>query len=398
MNETTRQARPEGLDGSKRTRVRVGFLPLADCASLVMASELGLDRKHGIELVLSRQASWAQVRDKLLDGRLDMAHTLYGMVYGVQLGIAGPQRDMAVLMTLNRNAQGLNLSRALADQGAVDLPSLAALMRAKPRQYVFAQTYPTGTHAMWLHYWLASADIHPLCDVKSCVIPPPQMVSAVKRGQIDGYSVGEPWSQLGVQQGVAVQAATSQDVWPDHPEKVLATTARFADLHPDTCRRVTMAVLEASRWIDHSVENRRRSAATIAAAAYVDCPVDSLTDRMLGQYDNGMGRRWQHSHPLAFHADGAVNFPYLSDAMWFMTQHKRWGMLADHPDYLTLARRVQRIAIYRDAATQLGIDLPGSEMRSSRLIDGVIWDGSQPAAYADQFSLQMPPMATLQAA
>ncbi len=398
MTDKTYLASAPGSDAPELTRVRVGFLPLADCASLVMASELGLDRKHGIELVLSRQASWAQVRDKLLDGRLDMAHALYGLVYGVQLGIGGLQRDMAVLMTLNRNGQGLNLSRRLAARGATDLASLAALMRKEPREYVFAQTYPTGTHAMWLHYWLASAGIHPLRDVKSCVVPPPQMVGAARRGQMDGYSVGEPWSQLGVSQGVSVLAATSQDVWPDHPEKVLASTAQFADCHPHTCRKLTMALLEASRWIDSSDENRRLAAASIAGKAYVDCPPEALTERMLGQYDNGLGRRWQDGHRLAFHADGAVNYPYLSDGMWFMTQHKRWGMLSEHPDYLAVAQRVQRTAIYRDAATQLGVALPPSDMRSSRLIDGAVWDGSNPAAYADHFSLQMPPMATLQAA
>ena len=128
-------------------QVRVGFVALTDCAPVVMASVLGLDRRHGVEIVLSREASWARVRDKLVGGELEFAHVLYGLVYGVHLGIGGPQCDMAALMTLDNNGQGFTLSRQLAERGAVDLESLASLMQREPRRYTFAQTFPTGTHA-----------------------------------------------------------------------------------------------------------------------------------------------------------------------------------------------------------------------------------------------------------
>lgn len=381
-------ARAVGSDAPEKKEVAVGFIPLTDCASVVMASELGFDEKHGVKLVLRKASSWAAVRDKLLGGQLDMAHVLYGLVYGTHLGLGGPHKDMAVLMTLNRNGQGLSLSRQLAEQGASDLDSLVRLMRREPRSYTFAQTFPTGTHAMWLYYWLASAGVHPFKDVKSIVVPPPRMAANARAGAMDGFSVGEPWNHRGIIDGVSVHAAASQDVWPDHPEKVLGTTADFVARHPNTCRAVVMAVLEASRWIEASTANRLKMAETIAQKAYVHTSVDSIRERILGHYQNGLGKTWEDRRHIRFFDDGAVNFPYLSDGMWFLTQHKRWGLLKEHPDYLAVARRINQVELYRQAAGQLKIAMPSTAMRSSRLIDGSVWDGSEPAAYAERFELK----------
>lgn len=387
-----------GSDAPELATVRVGFMPLSDCASVVMASVLKFDRRFGVTIVPVKESSWAGVRDKLLGGELDLAHVLYGLVYGLQLGVGGPRTDMAVLMTLNRNGQGLTLSRQLAAQGATDLDSLAALMRRQPRAYTFAQTFPTGTHAMWLYYWLASAGVHPFQDVRNIVVPPPQMVQSMRLGQMDGFSAGEPWNHRALIDGVGISAASSQDVWPDHPEKVLGATAAFVDSHPRTARAVTAAVLAASRWLDASEANKLQAAELLAGPDYLDCPVEAVVQRMLGRYQNGLGRRWQEPRPLRFFDDGAVNFPYLSDGMWFLTQHKRWGLLRDHPDYLAVASQVNRTGLYAEAAGALQISLPAQAMRSSRLIDGTVWDGSAPQAYADSFALQQPAPAALQAA
>ena len=375
----------------EKSIVRVGTMALTDCASIVMAHELGFDRKHGVTIVPCRESSWAGVRDKLVHGGLDMAQALYGMVYGVHLGLGRPAVDMAVLMTLNRNGQGLSLARRLADKGATDLASLAALMRREPGTYTFAQTFPTGTHAMWLHYWLASAGIDPLADIRSIVVPPTQMVDYVRKGSIDGFSAGEPWNHVGIMDGVSVHAAASQDIWRDHPEKVLAARGDFARAYPNTARAVIRAVLEASRWIDTSAGNRMRMAATIAGKAYVNVPVDVIRERILGHYQDGLGRQWQDPHPMRFFDDGQVNFPYLSDGMWFLTQFKRWGLLRQHPDYLACARAVNQTTLYRQSASELGVQSPGTDMRSSRLIDGVVWDGSDPVRYADSFPVRARP-------
>src|SRR3954470_9399501 len=136
-----------GSDKPEKEEVKIGFIPLTDCASVVMASVLGFDKKYGVKIIPSKEASWAGVRDKLVNAELDMAHVLYGLVYGVHLGVAGPKKDMAVLMTLNRNGQAITLSKDLAGKGAVDGPSLAKVMAANKRDYTFAQTFPTGTHA-----------------------------------------------------------------------------------------------------------------------------------------------------------------------------------------------------------------------------------------------------------
>ena len=177
----------QGSDKPEKEEVKIGFIPLTDCASVVMASVLGIDKKYGVKIVPSKEASWAGVRDKLSNGDLDMAHVLYGLVYGMHLGLSGPKKDMAVLMTLNNNGQAITLSKKLADKGAVDAASLAKLIATEKREYTFAQTFPTGTHAMWLYYWLASAGIDPFKYVKNITVPPPQMVANMRVGNMDGF-------------------------------------------------------------------------------------------------------------------------------------------------------------------------------------------------------------------
>jgi nitrate/nitrite transport system substrate-binding protein len=378
-----------GSDAPEKKEVKIGFIPLTDCASVVMASVLGIDQKYGVKIIPTKEASWPGVRDKLVNGELDFAHVLYGLIYGVHMGTAGPKKDMAVLMTLNRNGQALTLSKKLADAGAKDVTGLAKLMASDKREYTFAQTFPTGTHAMWLYYWLASAGIHPFRDAKVITVPPPQMVANMRVGNMDGFCVGEPWNHRAIIDGIGVTAATTQDVWKDHPEKVLGTTGEFAQRFPHTCRAVTAAILEASKWIDAGLQNKLKMAETIAQRAYVNTSVDAINQRILGRYQNGMGRTWDDPDHMKFYDGGAVNFPYLSDGMWFLTQHKRWGLIKDHPDYLKLAREINKIDLYKQAAEATKTPLPSSEMRSSKLIDGVVWDGKDPAKYADSFKVRV---------
>ncbi|MBC7469646.1 MAG: ABC transporter substrate-binding protein [Ramlibacter sp.] len=374
-----------GSDKPEKEEVKIGFIPLTDCASVVMASVLGFDRKYGVKIVPSKEASWAGVRDKLVNGELDFAHVLYGLVYGVHMGTSGPKKDMAVLMTLNNNGQAITLSRKLADKGAVDGPGLAKLMAAEKREYTFAQTFPTGTHAMWLYYWLAANGINPMKDAKVITVPPPQMVANMRVGNMDGYCVGEPWGHRAIIDGIGVTAITTQDIWKDHPEKVLGTTAEFVRKNPNTARAVTAAILEAGKWIDASLGNKQKMAETVADKSYVNTSVDAINQRILGRYQNGMGKTWDDPNYMKFYNDGAVTFPYLSDGMWFMTQHKRWGLVKEHPDYLAVAKQVNHIDVYKDAATASKSAVPRDAMRSSKLMDGTVWDGKDPKRYADSF-------------
>ncbi len=222
-----------GSDAPEKKEVRIGFIPLTDCASVVMASVMKFDEKYGIKIMPTKEASWAAVRDKLVNGEIDAAHVLYGLIYGVQMGVGGPKKDMANLMTLNNNGQAITLANKLKDQGVTDGASLKKLITAKPGEYTFAQTFPTGTHAMWLYYWLAANDINPLKDVKTITVPPPQMVANMRVGNMDGYCVGEPWNNRAIVDKIGFTAVTTQDIWVDHPEKVLGTTAEFVGKYPE---------------------------------------------------------------------------------------------------------------------------------------------------------------------
>src|SRR5216683_5819812 len=375
-----------GSDAPEKKELKIGFIPLTDCSSVVMASVVEFDKKYGIKIVPSKEASWAAVRDKLVNGELDAAHVLYGLIYGVQTGIGGPKKDMAILMNLNHNGQAVTLSRKLYEKGVKDGASLKALVDREKREYTFAQTFPTGTHAMWIYYWLATYGIHPFNDVKAIVVPPPQMVANMRVGNMDGFCVGEPWGNRAIYDKIGFTAITTQDIWKDHPEKVLGTSAEFVQQNPNTTRAMIAAVIEASQYID-TMPNRKKVAEIIADKSYVNCPVDVIDQRLEGIYDNGIGKKWNDANYMKFYNDGAVNFPYLSDGMWFLTQHRRWGLLKEDPDYLAVAKQVNRIDLYKQAATLAKAQVPKDPMRTSKLVDGVVWDGKSPRSYAGSFKI-----------
>jgi len=377
-----------GSDAPEKHVVNLGFMALTDAASLIVAATQGFAQPYGLTLNLQRQSSWSSVRDKLVEGELDAAHGLYGLIYAVHLGIGGSARkDMAVLMGLAQNGQSISLSSELKAAGVTDPDALGKCVRQSGAKLTLAQTFPTGTHALWLYYWLAAHGIHPLTDVRTVVVPPSQMVAHLRARRIDGFCAGEPWGAQAIEEDMGFTIATSQSIWADHPEKVLGCTREFVDQYPNTARALVMAILEASRFIDESQENRRSTAQLIAGSDYVNAPVASIESRFLGQYEDGLGHAWLDKHPLRFFGNGEVNMPYHSDGLWFMTQLRRWGLLREDPDYLAVAQSVQQTSLYRDAASALNIAVPDSPMRSAMLMDGSRWDGSDPAGYARSFAL-----------
>ncbi|SDC46003.1 CmpA/NrtA family ABC transporter substrate-binding protein [Paraburkholderia lycopersici] len=362
----------------EKTHLKIGFVPLADAAPLVAAKLLEFGHAHGLTLELSRQPSWAALRDKLLAGELDAAHSLYGLVYGVQLGLGGPQTDMAVLMVLNRNGQAISLSNRLADALAKHgtLPRALATLDRKP---VFAQTFPTGTHAMWLYYWLASQGVHPLHDIESVVIPPPQMVAALAEDRLDGLCAGEPWPGLAQQRGVGRTIVRSGEIWPDHPEKVLACRRDFVSRYPQTARALVQTMLEACRWLDGE-GNRREIAQWLARPEMLG--VDAGLIAACLEAEAGPG-----APGMKFFEEGAVNYPRASEGVWFLTQFERWGMLARRDDYREIAQGLNQTASYREAAEAMGIAVPG-EAPSAPFVDGRIWDGQDVAGYLEGFAIK----------
>ena len=249
----------------------------------------GFDKKYGIKIVPTKEASWASVRDKLVNGELDAAHVLYGLIYGVQLGVGGPKKDMSVLMGLNHNGQAITLANKLKDAGVTDGASLKKLITAKPGEYTFAQTFPTGTHAMWLYYWLAARhqpDEGREDDHRAAAADGRQHA----RRQHGRICVGEPWNNRAIMDKIGFTAVTTQDIWTDHPEKVLGTTADFVAKYPKTAIAMMCAIIEAGRWIDASLANRRETAETIAQKAYVNTDTDVILERMLGRYSTAWAR------------------------------------------------------------------------------------------------------------
>ncbi|MGF6755676.1 CmpA/NrtA family ABC transporter substrate-binding protein [Paraburkholderia sp. GAS42] len=379
MNALTHHVQPDATERLEKTHLRLGFVALSDAAPLVAAKLLEFGHAHGLTLELCRQPSWAAVRDKLLSGDLDAAHALYGLVYGVQLGLGGPQTDMAVLMVLNRNGQAITVSNRLADAISEHktLPRALATLGRKP---VFAQTFPTGTHAMWLYYWLAAQGVHPLRDIESVVIPPPQMVGALAEERLDGLCVGEPWNAVAEARGVGKTVAYSSEVWPDHPEKVLACRRDFVGAHPNTARALVQTMLEACRWLDdsgHRVEIARR----LAQPEFLGVPEELIASRLRNEAANTVRL------PVRFFEGGAVNYPRPSDGVWFMTQYRRWGMIDRIDDYATIAAAINATDLYREAAQNMGIPVP-AESAPQVLIDGRVWDGTHPDAYVDGFAIR----------
>ena len=362
-----------GSDKPEKTRVRIGFMPLADCAPVVMASVLGFDEQYGFRFELRRELSWTGMRERLLGGGIDAAQVLPGLLYGLQMGIGTAARRMAVLMTLNRNGQGITLSRALASR-APDAAALARLVRTGALRPSFGHTFPTGNHAMFLSYWLAAAGIDPLADCKLLTVPPGQMAASLAAGHLDGFCAGEPWGRRALREGAGVPVVSSAAIWPDHPGKVLGTSAEFAAANPHTCRAMVAALLASARWLDASRSNREAAAEVLASPAYVNADRELLQACLAGSH-----------HGLHFFAGGEASFPWLSDGMWFLTQQRRWGLLGTDPAYAALAREVHRIDLYREGAAMAAVDVPDGAMRRSTLIDGRVWDGSDPAGYAASF-------------
>ncbi len=377
-------------DAPETPNVRIGIIALTDCSSIVMAYELGLFKKYGIAATISKEASWAVIRVRLSLGENQASHLLLGIGYASTMGLLGsPVKPMIIPCYLNRNGQAITLTKALLAQGvktpeAVKPQADAAKQAGTP--LTFAMTFPPGTHAMWMRYWLAAGGINPDKDVTLITIPPPQMVANMKVGKMDGFCVGEPWNARAIADGIGFTAITTQQMWLDHPEKVLGFTEEFAAKNPKTVKAVIRAVVEASQYIDQ-MENRPQVAEVVSRPQYINTQKEVILGRMLGQYDYGDGRpAVQDPYYMTFF-DRHTNFPWKSHGIWWLTQFRRWGMVKESVDYTGLTNRVHRPDIYREVAKEMSLDAPQEDMKKEKLFDGVEFDPARPEEYARAFAV-----------
>lgn len=377
-------------DAPETTKIRFGIIALTDCSSIVMAHELGLFKKYGIESTVSKEASWAVIRDRLTLGENQATHMLYGTPYAATMGLQGsPVKPMIISFCLNRNGQAITLTKDLLKKGVKtpqQIKPLALEAKAKAEPMTFAMTYPPGTHAMWMRYWLATGGINPDKDISLITIPPPQMVSNMKVGKMDGYCVGEPWNARAIADGIGFTATTTQQIWKDHPEKVLVFTEEFAEKNPKTVKAILRAMLESSQYID-KLENRPHVAEVVSQPQYINCPKEIILGRILGKYDYGDGSpAIQDPYYMTFF-DRNTNFPWKSHGVWWLSQFRRWGMVKEQPDYKGLSDRVNRTDIFREVAKEMSISIPAEDMKKEVFFDGIEFDPEKPEEYAKGFSV-----------
>jgi nitrate/nitrite transport system substrate-binding protein len=376
-------------DAPEVADVKFGMIALTDCSSIVIAHEHDMFKKHGINSVVAKGASWAAIRDSLSNGDLQATHMLLGMPIASTMGLLGsPRKPMVVPWLLNRNGQSISLKAELKGKVQADpkpLKPLADAARAAGSPMTFAMTFPPGTHAMWIRYWLAAGGIHPDKDVSLITIPPPQMVANMKVGKMDGFCVGEPWNARAVSDGIGFTAVNTQDLWKDHPEKVCAFTAEFADKNPRTVKGVLKALHEASVWLD-KVENRPEQARIVSKATYINCPPEVILGRLQGHYDFGDGRKKEDPNYMIFSSRNC-NYPQPKYAVWWLTQFRRWGMVQGAPDYAGVAKQVMRTDLYEEAMKEIGWKHGGRDDRPESLFDGKQFDPAKAEAYATSFAV-----------
>ena len=364
-------------------KIKLGFIPLTDCAPLVVAKELGLFAKYGVDVELEKEASWAVVRDKLLNGEIDGAHCLFSMPLSVYTGIGGKAgSEMKIAMVLNNNGQAITLSKDFC--GLVGFKEVnkaaAAVKNIQGRKEVtFAMTFPGGTHDIWLRNWMAAAGINQK-SVGIITIPPPQMVANMRVDNMEGYCVGEPWNGVAAAQNIGFTHISSQDIWKNHPEKALVVNSSFA-ADKDDLKKVMKAIIEACRWLD-VMGNRSKAASWLTKPNYVNAPLQVIEARLKGSYDLGceLGVQKYKDDYMTFYNNGIVNTPKKSYAIWFLAQYVRFGYLKSDPDYKGISEKLILDDLFAEVAKEMSVPVQ-PDMQVFKTTYDVQFDPNNVAAY-----------------
>jgi ABC-type nitrate/sulfonate/bicarbonate transport system substrate-binding protein len=376
-------------------KIILGFIPLLDCASLVVAAERGFAADEDIELALVRETSWANIRDRVVVGHFDAAHMLGPMAVASTLGIGHVKVPVIAPFALGLGGNAITVSQRLWEQmtreGAaagsaprVQATALKQVVEARERAglepLTFGMVYPFSSHNYELRYWLAAAGIDPDRDVRLVVIPPPFLVDAMRVGQIDGFCVGEPWNSVAVHAGVGTIVTPTTAIWPLSPEKVLGCRLEWAERHPKQLASLLRALYRASLWCERP-ENHADLAKLLAQPRYVGAPADLLGQALAGQLVLTTSSPPTRIEDFYIPADHDATFPWASHALWFYSQMVRWRQIDFSQDHLTAVRSAYRPSLYRAALASLNFEIPDEDTKLERFFDGQVFD---PAKLTDQ--------------
>jgi len=412
----------------EKPQLKLGFIKLTDMVPLAIAYEKGYFEDEGLFVTLEPQANWKVLLDRVIDGELDGAHMLAGQPIAATIGF-GTKADVVTAFSMDLNGNATTVSNDVWAQmqknikkgadgkpvhpiGADTLKPVVQQFKAQGKPFKMAMVFPVSTHNYELRYWLAAGGLHPGyysptdvtgqigADVLISVTPPPQMPATLEAGTINGYSVGEPWNQQAIFRNVGVPVITDIEIWKNNPEKVFGVTKAWAEKNPNTHLALVKALIRAAMWLDaDNGANRREAAEIISRSQYVGADVQVIANSMTGTFEYGKGDVRSLPDFNVFFRYYAT-YPYFSDAVWYLTQMRRWGQIAEaKPDawYHDTAKQVYLPEIYKQAAAKLiaegkatASDFPetdGYRPPTSEFIDGIEYDGRQPNAYLDKLKI-----------
>lgn len=417
----------KGLDLEK-DELKLGFIKLTDCAPLVIAKEKGFFDDEGLNVELEAQANWKVLLDRVIGGELDGAHMLSGQPIGATIGI-GTQAHVVTAFSMDLNGNGITVSNRIWEMmqqndpelkkpqpkhpiSADSLVPVVKKFKAEGDPLKMGMVFPVSTHNYELRYWLAASGIHPGmytkedtrgvadADVLLSVTPPPQMPATLEAGTIHGYCVGEPWNQQAVIRGIGTPVTTNYDIWKNNPEKVFGVSNEWAAKHPKTHVALVKALIRAGRWLDASIDNRKEACRILAQKSYVGADYEVIANSMTGTFLFQKTDKREMPDFNVFYRHYAT-YPFYSDAIWFLTQMRRWGQITDaKPDawYHENAKKVYKPDIYIEAATallaegkiekaEIPWDTDGYKVATGDFIDGVVYDGKKPLEYLSKHKI-----------
>jgi nitrate/nitrite transport system ATP-binding protein len=370
-------------NGLEKINLDIGFIPLTDCAPLVVAKEKGFFQAHGLEEVsLSREPSWRAISKGVAEGRLDAAQMVAGMPIGMLLGLDGEAPvPVCSAMTLSRNGNSIIFSKDLYKQGIRTLEDFkAAIAKTPDKVHTLGMVHSASMHNLLFRYWLAAGGIDPDLDVGLTVIPPPQMVANLKAGNIDGYCSGDPWNSHAVNSGTGFVMTRSLDILPGHIEKVLGVTEDWAQKYPQTHLALVKALLEACDYCDDR-RNREEVLGLISQEQYIGADPKDIRPGFLDPYNSGTGAEPEMLYNFnQFYVD-KTNGPDRLQMVWVMAQMARWGLIPFPKNWVELVDRVLRPDIFGQAVRELGLPDIARDRRTIELFDGTVFNLDDPIQY-----------------